>query len=94
MNLADFHAQLRVLASLDMHDLVDVGVLEAHDIRTWHTFRLDPLRWMLKADLAAVQAVWLAMQRRVERKAEVDRASDCNVVHFLPRKRATRQRPL
>ena len=94
MHLAAFHAQLRSLAALEMTDLVAVGVIEAHDIRGWYTFKLDPLRWLLRADKEAVEAVWVAMQRRVERPAEIDRAADRNIVQFLPRKSGGRSRPL
>jgi hypothetical protein len=90
MDFAQFHGNLRILASLSMQDLVEGDVIGDHDVQAWRTFKLDPLHWLLRADGDRAEAVWHAIQRKthgVDIGEGPERASDLNVIQFVPRNR-------
>jgi hypothetical protein len=67
MIFEDFHRTLRLLATVDMQELVDAEAIHEGDLPTWNAFRADPLRWLLRADDDTAHAVWAAMQRHKRR---------------------------
>lgn len=64
MELRDFHNGLRILTSIDMHELVEAKVIEADDEAEWAAFRKDPHRWMILADDDQADALWSVMKKR------------------------------
>jgi len=93
MILREFHSTLRVLATLNMQDLVDAGAIDQSDDAAWNAFKADPLLWILCADERCSVGLWRAMERRasalplppftIERQAAVAHA---DIVQFFPRK--------
>jgi len=67
MTLREFHNALRVLRSIDRHELVDFGVLAADDDAKWAAFQADPYRWFIRADDATAQSLWTIIVRRTSR---------------------------
>lgn len=63
MTFAEFHNALRILTSIDHHELVAAGVnLDAPN--NWPVFRADPFRWFIRASDADAQKVWRIIERR------------------------------
>ena len=97
MSFEEFHSALRVLATLNMQDLVDADVIDQSDNAGWDAFTADPLLWILRADERSAAAVWLAMERRanlwqlppftIERQPTPTYG---NIVPFSPRKARVR----
>ena len=50
----DFHNRLRILASIDLHELEDAGV----SMSEWLNFGIDPYRWFIRASDADAQALY------------------------------------
>jgi sulfur transfer complex TusBCD TusB component (DsrH family) len=63
-DLRRFHNRLRVLTSIDMHELVAAGVIAHADWNAWGTFRRDPFRWFIRADDAKARAVFAIIRKR------------------------------
>jgi hypothetical protein len=63
MSAREFHNGLRILTGLNMHELVDGGVIEAGDKAAWAAFRKDPYRWLILADDDKANALWAIMKR-------------------------------
>lgn len=61
----DFLNALRVLHSLDFDDLVNAGVMRADAHRAWETFRANPTVWVLRADDATAEKLWVMVKRRM-----------------------------
>lgn len=70
MNLAEFHNGLRILSSIDMHELVEAKVIEAEDEAEWKAFRGNPWKWMITADDEEAKALWALMVARGAVKSE------------------------
>lgn len=66
MRMADFHNMLRILVSLDLHDLVAGGVIGRDDLNAWNSFRTDPFRWFIRADDETARKLWTLIERRHE----------------------------
>jgi hypothetical protein len=66
--LHDFHNRLRVLTSIDMHELVDAGVIERGDVTEWGRFTRDPFRWLIRADDASAEKLWTIIEKRAGAK--------------------------
>lgn len=64
MNFADFHNGLRILLSIDRHELEAAGVIKINDHNAWGEFRRDPFRWFIRADDIAAPKLWAIVQRR------------------------------
>jgi hypothetical protein len=64
MNFEEFHGALRVLATLNMQDLVDADAIDQSDDVAWNAFQADPLLWILRADQRRSAALWEALRRR------------------------------
>jgi len=56
MTQGQFHNGLRLLNSIDAHELGDP--------EWWPRFRDDPYRFFIKADDGQVEIIWNAMKRR------------------------------
>lgn len=59
-----FHNRLRIMTSIDFHELVDGGVIEDDDEAEWEAFRKDPYRWFIRTDDDKAQQLWLLIERR------------------------------
>lgn len=66
-SFAAFHNRLRIMLSLDRHELVRTGALDDNDIGGWVSFRTDPFRHFIKADDARAAALWRLIQERESR---------------------------
>jgi len=64
MKLDEFHNSLRILTSIDMHELEHAGVITRGDVNAWGTFRRDPYRWFIRADDEKAAKVWAIILRR------------------------------
>lgn len=62
--LARFHNFLRIMRSIDQHELVEAGVMAADNLSSWKRFQDDPYTWMLKADDDTVLKLWGIIERR------------------------------
>ena len=64
MTLRAFHNGLRLLTSIDRHELVDGGVIQEDDEKEWTIFRENPHKWMILADDDQFDALWAVMKKR------------------------------
>lgn len=64
MRLEEFHNALRILTSLDLHDLAAGGVIARDDLETWRAFRDDPFRWFIRADDEKARKLFTLIERR------------------------------
>jgi hypothetical protein len=62
MTFDEFHNALRILLSIDQHELVEVGI-EIDDAE-WIKFRDDPLRYFVKAHDDAATRIWSIIGKR------------------------------
>lgn len=65
MDIREFHNGLRVLTSVDRHELVEAGVIGAEDEGAWKSFQHNPFIWFIQADDGQVEAMKGLMQRRM-----------------------------
>ena len=72
MTLDEFHNALRVMTSIDFHELVGAGVMVESDVRgefcQWDKFRRDPYRWMIRADDETAERLWGIIQKRIKKR--------------------------
>jgi len=64
MTFAEFHNALRILMSIDRHELEAAGVIKARDHNAWGEFRRDPFRWLIRADDTDAPKIWAIIERR------------------------------
>ncbi|MBN9459022.1 MAG: hypothetical protein J0I54_20510 [Bosea sp.] len=62
-----FHNRLRILLSIDRHELVEAGVLDTQDLLGWSQFQHDPFRAFLRLDTRRASALWGLVQSRETR---------------------------
>jgi hypothetical protein len=74
MTQAEFENALRILSSIDRHELVAAGVIAEKDGGAWASFRADPYRWRLRADDDAAGRLWRLIESR-QRHRRVRRAA-------------------
>jgi len=69
MTFAEFHNALRVLTSIDKHELVEAGVIDSSETghSEWIAFRDDPFRWFIRADDDGAAKLWTIIERRQRR---------------------------
>ena len=67
MTFAEFHNALRILTSIDRHELEAAGAMEPGDDKAWTAFRGDPFRWFIRADDERAGKVWAIIERRQRR---------------------------
>lgn len=63
-DLAIFTNRLRMLRSIDRHELVQARVMPVDDEATWTWFRRNPYDYMIRASDQARAAVWTIIQRQ------------------------------
>ena len=61
MTQAQFHNALRILTSIDFHEVQDV----LPDGAAWQSFRTDPFRFFIRADDETADAIWRVIERRM-----------------------------
>lgn len=64
MTLREFHNGLRILESIDRHELVDAGVFEDEADEEWTAFLKSPHRWMIEASDDQTEKLWALMVKR------------------------------
>ena len=64
MTLRSFHNGLRILTSIDRHELVEANVIDEDDEVEWPIFRSNPHKWMILADADQLAALWGVMKKR------------------------------
>ncbi len=70
MLFAEFHNALRILANIDMRDLVAAGALSDDDTAGWQAFRDNPWRWFIQVGDAERAAVWRIVLARQPKKPD------------------------
>jgi hypothetical protein len=60
----EFENRLKVLHSLDRHELVEAGLGHMADDRHWVAFREKPAAWLLNAEDHNAAAVWALVESR------------------------------
>ena len=63
---ADFHNRIRILGSIDFHELVAAGVLidDADGEAEWKAFRANPFRYFIACDDETCDRIWQAIEAR------------------------------
>lgn len=64
MDLRDFHNRLRIMISIDRHELEAAGVIAHGDHNAWGTFHRDPFRWLIRCDDESAAKLWALIERR------------------------------
>lgn len=64
MTFKEFRNALCILRSIDMHELVEAGVLEPNRASRWREFQSDPYEFLLRADDATTDKLWTLMVKR------------------------------
>lgn len=64
MTLREFHNGIRVLYSIDRHELVAAGVMTSTAAAEWNAFQADPVRWFIRADDATAERLWSIIVKR------------------------------
>lgn len=59
-----FHNRLRILMSIDKHELVEAGVLAADDFDGWVNFSKCPYRFFIRRADETVAKLWALVQKR------------------------------
>lgn len=67
MDFDEFHNALRIMLSIDMHELVSAGIIAPGDIAAWTAFSSNPFRWFIRADDDQAQRLWTIIQERHRR---------------------------
>lgn len=64
MTFKEFRNALCILRSIDMHELVEAGVLEPNRDSRWLDFQSDPYEFLLRADDETTDKLWTLMIKR------------------------------
>ena len=64
MDARRFSNALRIMTSLDRHELVGAGVIAAEDAAGWCGFAGDPFRAVLRFDDERQQRLWALIESR------------------------------
>lgn len=59
-----FHNRLCIMMSIDMHELVNAGVIGVADRDGWDLFSRNPWRWFISVSTEKAERVWLIIKRR------------------------------
>lgn len=62
MKKDEFHNALRILASIDAHELIEAGIENE-----WRFFVLSPCSWFIHANDADADKLWAIIVRRSKR---------------------------
>jgi hypothetical protein len=83
MTRLEFRNRLCILRSIDRHELVGAGILDAYDEPMWVVFAKDPARWFLLRDDETAEKLWQLIERRAL-PAEInwnDRSQAASALH-------------
>lgn len=64
MTFREFHNALRIMISIDSHDLVQAGLIKHDDVNAWGTFHRDPYRWFIRASDKNARKLWAIIEER------------------------------
>lgn len=66
MTFAEFHNALRILTSIDKHELVEAGIIDNSETghSRWMAFRDHPFRWFILASDTKASKLWAIIERR------------------------------
>lgn len=66
MTFTEFHNGLRILSSIDFHELAAVGAItdDAEGEIEWNHFRQNPWRYFITADDDCAEKIWAVVSRR------------------------------
>lgn len=64
MTLREFHNGLRILRSIDRHELEAASIIKQGDHNAWGTFTRDPYGWFIRADDEKASKLWDIIERR------------------------------
>jgi hypothetical protein len=62
---------IKILHSIDMHELVEAGAMQHGDGATWQAFRSNPCKWLIRADDKTADAIYGIIERRQPRTVSV-----------------------
>lgn len=65
MKLRDFLNAVNTLRTIDMSDAVTAGVIADGDAEEYAALKLDPIRWLKRADPARQEKLWTIIDRRI-----------------------------
>lgn len=74
MTKAELHNALRILRSIDLFELQEVGLWvdpDALATKRWESFRDNPYEFFIRCDDDTVDKIWSIVQRRSEKKPPV-----------------------
>lgn len=63
-SLAAFLNRLKIMKSIDRHELVEAYVIAKGNPTAWEAFRTDPFEWLIRADAETAVKVWAILKRR------------------------------
>lgn len=63
-DFAAFQNRLRIMGSLDGHELVAAGVMKNDDLLAWVSFQHDPFRFFIRAEDRVGKALWALICKR------------------------------
>lgn len=67
MQFAEFHNALRIMHSIDLHEIHDAGIeMNAAD---WSAFQVSPARWLIRASDNDAEKLWTIIERRQPRRS-------------------------
>lgn len=67
LTFSQFHNALRILLSIDLNELEEVGLSLETNPDLWRSFIKDPFLWFIKANQTDAQKVWQLVEKRQRR---------------------------
>lgn len=67
MTKAEFHNALRIMRSIDRHELIEAGMEMTPGDGKFPAFRDDPCGWFIRASDADADVIWTIIKRRQTR---------------------------
>lgn len=65
MDKKEFHNALKVMASIDMDELVNAGVIQSGDFITWGEFRENPYHFFICSADDVAKRIWGVLMERM-----------------------------
>lgn len=59
-----FHNRLRILSSIDRHELVEAGILTNEPSSRWNSFVSNPYLWLIRCSDDDALKIWAIIRRR------------------------------
>ena len=66
--LDEFHTRLRIMRSIDRHELIAAGAID-NSIAAWLRFDENPHDFFIRADDRTAQAIWSIIEARSSKRA-------------------------